>query len=313
MYFLGIDAGQSHIEVVLYHNDQMIFTGRGGPSHVQGQDMEQVFTQSLTEAIISLPYSEKIVAIGAGISGLGISGKREAVRRSIEKHFPNAYIYLENDAIIGHWGGSLGNSGASVIAGTGSIACGKFHDHSFKTRGGFGYLFDESGGSWIGLQTIRRALLSAEGRDQPTEIVNIVADHYNVSSISKVPGIIYAKSSVDVEMIAGLAKNVILAATKGDTVAYEIVKEAGKNIGYLTVSLLKDLSVPAAEPFPIHKIGGIWKTDSAFVEASDQIVRKEYPNAIWKLPQLGPAEGAAIMAMGKYKKRSGNDNNLKKD
>src|SRR5690625_3344534 len=134
----------------------------------------------------------------------------------------------------------------------------------------------------------------------------MIKDYYNVSSIKKVPGIVFAEGNVNVQKIASLAKRVIQVSVNEDSVAHEIVKEAGNDIGNLTVSLLKNLNVPVEHLFPIYQIGGIWKTDSVFISESRKVVKAVFPNASWEKPISGPAKGAALMAQYKYEESLNN-------
>jgi N-acetylglucosamine kinase-like BadF-type ATPase len=296
-YYIGVDAGQTHLEAVLMNEEGKIEArGFGGASHIQGESIGKVFEDSLSEAIRNFSKME-IRAVGAGISGIGIPGKREIIKEVMKEKFQNSSIYLDNDAVTSHWSCTEGKKGASIIAGTGSIFYGVHEGKSIKL-GGFGYLFgDEGGGVWIGLTAIRRALRSYEGYDYPTSLVETINNYFNLEQFSRLVGFIYQHKGVPVARIAGLAKLVFKEALKGDQLSQEIVNQAAKELANNTIHLLKKLTVSRQEEFPVYLLGGIWNAGEAIICPYKDIVHSEFPSLLWFERQGGdPAFGAALMA-----------------
>lgn len=304
-YYLGIDGGQTHIEAVLTNGRKVVARGSGGPSHIQAQSMQQVFSNSLDQALERFPHLGDVVAVGVGVSGLGIPGKKESIEVTIKKRFPNAKIFIENDAVVAHWGATLGKDGVSVLAGTGTIAYGTYNGRSCRL-GGFGYLFgDEGGGVWIGIQAIRRVLRSAEGRDESTSLTRVLQSYFQVKNVKEIPGLIYRENTVNVKQVAELAKMVIQEAIEGDLISEQIVYQAGIHLGSMTTHLLRELKVPVNERFPIYKLGGVWRSPSIIHLTYEQFVLHQYSKVIWKDPLGSPAEGAVLMALTRYANNQG--------
>lgn len=302
--FLGIDAGQTHIEITLLgENGTVLARGEGGPSHVQGGSMQKVFQHSLLAAIehSALSIGElDIAAVGIGVSGLGIPGKREAVQAVLQQVFPQALLVVDNDAVVNHFGATGGADGASILAGTGTILYGEYERRSCRL-GGFGYMFgDEGGGFWIGMTAIRHALQASEGRAPATALVPIIEEHFEVDSVRKIPGLQYSRGSIDVKTIAELAIPVFQAAHAGDEIAVQIVLAASDELSQLLNALLSQLNIPGNEPFPVYRLGGIWKSGPMLNERFIQQVCNRYPNIAWLEPRYHPAAGAAWMAKAKY-------------
>lgn len=302
--FLGIDAGQTHIEITFIgENGAVIARGEGGPSHVQGGSMQEVFQHSLLTAIehSALSIGElDIAAVGIGVSGLGIPGKREAIHAVLQHTFPQALLVIDNDAVVNHFGATGGADGASILAGTGTILYGEYEGRSCRL-GGYGYLFgDEGGGFWIGMTAIRHALQAVEVRAPATGLVPLIEEYFGVASVRRIPGLQYSRSSIDVKAIAGLAIPVFKAAQEGDEVAARIVLEASDELSKLTIALLSQLNVPGDQPFPVYRLGGIWKSGALLNDRFVNQVHNRYPNIAWLEPRYHPAAGAAWMAKAKY-------------
>jgi len=302
--YLGIDAGQTHTEAVLVDEDGITLArGVGGPSHIQGADMEEVFQESLLSALKAMNAGDvaaNIVSVGLGVTGLGIPGKKQAVLSSLRRMFPNASVFMDNDAVVHHWGAAGFRDGSSILAGTGTIAYGEYNGRSCRL-GGFGYLFgDEGGGFWIGLTAVRQAIRAVEGRAPATVLVKVVEDYFGVENVKQVPGLVYSRNSVDVRRIAELAPLVCREAANGDETAKTIVVGAGDELSGLAVQLLRNLNVPPGEAYPIYRLGGIWKSSDLLNRTFMEKVGALYPNVVWAVPQYPPAEGAAMMARMKH-------------
>ena len=303
--YLGIDAGQTHMEAALVSEaGEVLAQGAGGPSHVQGANMGEVFRRSLLSALGSMSWNSgccapHIVSVGVGVSGLGIPGKRQAVLGALRQLFPSATVHMDNDAVVHHWGAAGSDDGASILAGTGTIAYGEYKGVSCRL-GGFGYLFgDEGGGFWIGSLAIRRAIRAAEGRAPATALTKVIEDYFDVEDVRKIPGLLYSRNAIDVKQIAELAPLVCAEAKKGDETAREIVVGAGEELGGLAVDLLKKLNVPYDAFYPVYRLGGIWKAGDLLNVSFMRKVNEVYPNVVWATPRYTPAVGAALMARSK--------------
>jgi N-acetylglucosamine kinase-like BadF-type ATPase len=302
--YLGIDAGQTHTEAVLVNEEgETLARGVGGSSHIQGAVMDEVFRESLLSALESMDagaITAKIASVGLGVTGLSIPGKRQAVLSSLKQLFPNASVFMDNDAVVHHWGAAGFKDGSSILAGTGTIAYGEYNGRSCRL-GGFGYLFgDEGGGFWIGLTAVRQAIRAAEGRAPATNLANVIENYFGVESVRKVPGMLYSRSSVDVKRIAELAPLVCREAANDDEVAKAIVVSAGDELANLTIQLLRNLDVPPDEAYPVYRLGGIWRSGDLLNRSFMEKVNALYPNVVWAVPQYNPAAGAALMARMKH-------------
>jgi N-acetylglucosamine kinase-like BadF-type ATPase len=317
--FLGIDAGQTHTEIVLTdENGAVIAAGSGGPSHIQGADMEQVFAQAVAEAAqalidslgIALPSDSLAVAalqahylptaVGIGLTGYGMAGKREAVSAVMNRFFPGVPAYMDNDAVIAHYGAAGLDDGASILAGTGTIAFGRYGRRRLRL-GGHGYLFgDEGGGFWIGLTAIRHAIKAEEGRVPATALAASVSRLFGVESPKQLLPVIYGMPAVPVQKIAELSGEVCRCAQEGDAVARSILAHAAAELGRLAVDLIRALAVPASEPFPLFPLGGVWRAGELLVQPFLQHVHEAYPAAYLSAPKRPPAVGAAVYAMEKH-------------
>lgn len=303
MKYLGIDAGQSHLEAVLLDDGRLLGQGTGGPSHRQGHPMDEVFACAVTRALEALPDPGAIDAIGVGLTGAGIPGKRESVNAVIHRLFPNIPLFMDNDAVIGHYGATEGGEGASILAGTGSIAYGTRRGERLRL-GGFGYLFgDEGGGIWIGLEAIRRGMKAAEGRAHSTSITEAAQSYFRISDLVELRGLFYAESGIDIAKLAGFAKPVLAEAERGDEIATAIAVDAGRQLAELACHTMDQLRISANEAFPLYRMGGVWRGGATICRSFEEAVSAKYPRTLFSSPKRGAAEGAALYAMEMLKEK----------
>ena len=172
-YFLGIDAGGSHSRARLTDVEGAIIgEAKAGPANTSiGLEKLQAVLMSVTQDVIAAAGLDESdlpsVEAGMGIAGVSRPGIMRAVS---ELDFPFRSVHLESDAAIANLGAHLGEDGATLILGTGSIAYIKIGNVS-TTIGGYGFpISDEGSGAALGLSAMRHALRALDGRTKPTPL-----------------------------------------------------------------------------------------------------------------------------------------------
>src|SRR5690606_3988506 len=105
------------------------FVGRGlaGPGNLQdvGPDgLVKMIAQGLKQAAIQSGLDDvpTLDAVVVGAAGIGRQDDADRAKAALTQAFPGAKVEAHNDAIVALAGGTLGDPGAVVIAGTGSTA-----------------------------------------------------------------------------------------------------------------------------------------------------------------------------------------------
>lgn len=167
-FIVGVDGGGTNTRARLTGLDGSVLGfGEAGPSGLgQGVDQalvntSEAITRAFQAANLSLPPGY-LCAVGMGLAGAGISARAEEfVRRA---HMYGA-IRLDSDAYTALVGAHLGQAGAIVIAGTGSIGLARHADGRRISVGGWGFpAGDEGAGAWLGLHALRVAHHAIDGR-----------------------------------------------------------------------------------------------------------------------------------------------------
>lgn len=168
-FYLGIDGGGSRCRARLETADgRALGSGFSGPASMRlGFETVRAAIMSATrQALAEAGLPEEALACtfaGIGLAGTGQSGAREALE--LWRH-PFAGAWFEGDGYLAMLGAFGGEDGSIVIVGTGSI--GLSYQDKVVRIGGYGFpVSDEGSGADLGLNAIRHALRTLDGRAEP--------------------------------------------------------------------------------------------------------------------------------------------------
>jgi glucosamine kinase len=234
--FLGIDGGGTRCRARLETEDGRVL-GRGlaGPANMRfgfepTRDSIMAATrQTLAEA--GLPEDElKNIYAGIGLAGTGQLGARKALESW--KH-PFAGAWFEGDGYLAWLGAFGGGDGGIVVCGTGSIGI-TYKGKTIRV-GGYGFpVSDEGSGAHIGLNAIRYALRTLDGRAEPTEFSKEV-----LAKFSADPAVVIRWSETATATdYAAFAPLVTKYAAAGEPAATRLVRDAAVHIAGLVEAVL---------------------------------------------------------------------------
>ncbi|MFD2615990.1 N-acetylglucosamine kinase [Terrilactibacillus laevilacticus] len=260
-YYIGIDGGGTKTDAVLFSSDgQLINRVIGAGTNPNSIDHGQLigYFKNIFLELIDIKYANiKITGCFAGLSGSDHPSLTKKLFNCINKScpVPIEHLIVGNDAMNALWSGTDGEPGLVVIAGTGSIAYGVRKNGDHFRIGGWGYLFgDEGSGYDIGRETIRRVMMSYDGREQKTQLTSMLKEYFKVEQINDIIPIIYRTSK---NVIAGLVPHVEKCALNGDELANKILSNAAQSLILLINCGINRL---LSEDTRIVLTGGVWKS-----------------------------------------------------
>jgi len=166
---------------------------------------------------------------GIGLAGTGKLGARDALESW--KH-PFAGAWFEGDGYLAWLGAFGGGEGGIVVAGTGSIGI-TYQGRTIRV-GGYGFpVSDEGSGADIGLNALRHALRTIDGRAEPTGLSREVLAKFS-NDPAHVIRWVETASATD---YATLAEMVTRHALTGDTAANRLMQDAAAQIAELCYAL----------------------------------------------------------------------------
>lgn len=293
---LAIDAGGTKTDLLWAQPDGHVL------AHVQGQGMniaskppgawQEVLEDLFRQASVD---RETVHVVCAGAAGYTLPDRRALLEHLLQQLLPGARVLVLADYAIALEGATGGNPGVLVIAGTGSIACGRDREGKLMRAGGWGYLLgDEGSGFWIGREAIRAVLAAKEGWGEQTRLTDMLSETLGTSDAGEWLSALYRTQNPQ-SLLAQLAPLVTEAAEQGDASAQNILFHAAEHLAGLVVHLVQHLHLP--EDFPVCTVGGVWKSPAVLQRFHQQLCdRLPHWRGEVKPPMYSPVEGALLIA-----------------
>lgn len=298
-YYLGIDVGWTKTHALIVdETGQCIGFGKSGGGNYQGVGYEglgKALMESFEGALkMSQVDKADIAGAGFGVAGYDFLSDREEHLRTIASLGLSCPVEVVNDGVNGLLAGATQGIGVNVTAGSSNNCRGRNKEGKEGRIVGNGPRFGEYGGgaeiTEKALQLVNYAWIK---RNPPTALTKIFLDATG------------AKDELD--LMEGLSNNyyhlfpfiavaIIEAAKNGDTAACEVLKWAGRELGWLAVSVARQIGMENDE-VEIVQSGSIFEAGDIIMEPMREVILCHCPHA--KLIRLDgpPVVGAVILGM----------------
>ncbi len=299
--YLGVDGGGTKTHIALLNAaGELQCEGFAGPSNPLRVGVETAvgnIIKAINEACDRSGLSRgDIEAATLGLAGVRRADIRQRVRESFLQRIRANRVVVVTDAEIALYATTEGKPGLVVIAGTGSVCLGMNAKGKTAIAGGWGPLAgDEGGGVGIARQALQAVAKASDGRGIPTILSRRASEYFRASGPENLIVAIYSPQ-VDNSRIAGFAKMVVDAAAAGDTVAGNIVKEAGFELGLAACAVIDKLGLKRNK-VPIGCVVSIFKAGELLTGPMTEVIRTIAPKAYLTEPLMPPANAAALMAL----------------
>jgi N-acetylglucosamine kinase-like BadF-type ATPase len=298
-YFLGIDIGSSktHALIVDETGACVGFGKAGGGNHQSaGYDgLENVLKESFEDARqISGVDLTHIAGAGFGAAGYDFPSDRDAHLKAIASLGLSCPVEVVNDGVNGLFAGATRGIGINVTAGSSNNCRGR---NKYGKEGrivGNGEKFGEYGGALeITMKALRMVNYAWIKRIPPTALTNIFIEATDAKSEMD---LMEGFSSEQYHTFPFIAVEVLKAAQDGDAAAREVIHWAGEELGWLAVSVARQIEMENEE-VEIIQSGSIFEAGEIIVNPMQNVVLKHCPKA--KLIRLEgpPVVGAVILGM----------------
>lgn len=298
-YFLGIDVGSSKTHAIIADE-----TGRclgfgkawGGNHQGVGYDgLENVLKLSFDGAReMSGVDIANIVGAGFGVAGFDFPSDREKHLLAIATLGLSCPVEVVNDGVNGLLAGATRGIGVNVTSGSSNNCRGRNKNGKEGRIVGNGSTFGEYGGAieivQRGLQMVNHAWIR---RIPPTALTNIFLEAMDAKDeLDLMEGL----SNEQYHLFPFHALKIIEAAKAGDSAAQEIIQWAGEELGWLAVSVARQIEMDNDE-VEIIQSGSVFETGEIISDPMSSIVMAHCPKA--KLIRLDgpPVVGAVILGM----------------
>lgn len=293
---LGIDGGGSKTRaLVADRGGTVLGVGIGASSNYQsvGPAAATAAITAATAMALHESGGDRSTVFAAGCFGL--AGVDRPADRAVwdawlhEQQFVQQWTIV-NDAELVLAGGTPNAWGVALICGTGSIAYGRAPDGRTARAGGWGHLLgDEGSGYDIGVQALRLATQTADGRADAHALLAAILQEWRLGEPTALIGYVY-RPDVPRSAIAQLARRVLALAESGDQVAQTLVDRATSDLAKLVRAVMRALDLQQ----PPLALGGGVIGGSAALQAGLREHLKDQLGVVRYVAD--PAAGALVLA-----------------
>jgi N-acetylglucosamine kinase-like BadF-type ATPase len=244
---LGIDGGGSKTRALLADRDgKLRGCGSAPSSNYQSVGWEaatSALDEAIREALRQVDPEDRIVAACFGLAGVDRPADHEAYSAWLRNQGYALRFTIVNDAELVLAAGTPAGWGLALICGTGSICYGRAPDGRSARAGGWGYLLgDEGSGYDIGVQALRLATQTADGRAHAHTILSAILEHWHLNDPAELIGYVYRPATTRAT-VAALGGLIAALAQRGDGDAQAIMDQAARELGRLAAAVVRRLDL----------------------------------------------------------------------
>jgi len=298
-YFLGIDVGSSktHALIVDERGQCMGFGRSGGGNHqsVGYERVAEVLQQALAEACTTSGVSKaEIMGAGFGVAGYDFPSDREGHLRAIATLGLTCPLEVINDGWNGLYAAATQGIGVNVTAGSGVNCRGRGRHGQEGRVVGNGIDFGENGGA---IEIVARASQYVNyawiKRIPPTKLTAIFLE---ATGAKDEMDLMEGLSNSYYHLFPYLAIQIVEAARKGDHAALEVVRWSGQELGWLAVSVARQIGMENEE-VEIVQSGSVFEAGEIIIDPMRRLILEHCPKA--RLIRLDgpPVVGPVILGM----------------
>jgi N-acetylglucosamine kinase-like BadF-type ATPase len=297
----GVDGGGTGTRAVILDNEQRVIgEGQAGPSNPLRVGIASAAT-NVRDAIDKACngagiHRDEILIATVGLAGVRRKDIRDRTHEKVSECLKEIKsIELLPDGEIALFGATGGKAGLVVIAGTGSICCGRNLQGNQVCAGGWGPIVgDEGGASWIARKALQAVAHAADSRGPKTALTAAALNYFKVAIPEDLSTAIYAPTMTN-DRLAGFGRQVVRVARTGDERAIEILRSAGQQLGIAAVAVIRKLRMEQEE-FPVAYVGGVYGAGELVLDSMRDEIKTVAKHAYLSQPLFPPVMAAARIA-----------------
>lgn len=240
--FVGLDAGGSKTLLLAEQEGSSERINRRGPAANPQRGGVEAAARTLAHLVQDSLQNHRPVghlSVCAGVAGAGRIDDQEALadhmRRVLRDDAASLHVQVVHDAAIALDAAFGAGSGLVIIAGTGSVVCGRARDGTIRRVGGWGYRLGDSGSGYAVGRAGLRAVAEAFDGGADTSLRARVHEQYGIDGRKALIHRVY-QDDLPLQSVAPL---VIEAAAEGDPVAADILASQAQQLTQQVGWLLK--------------------------------------------------------------------------
>ena len=299
-YFLGVDVGATKTHALIAEeNGQVCGFGEAGPGNHEGVGYDGLAAalrtateQALARAGLSIA---QIAGAGFGVAGYDWPSEREPTLRAIRTLGLNVPFEAVNDTIIGLLAGAPEGWGIAVVAGTGCNCWGwdRYHRRIGRVTGMGWPMAEAAGAGELVAEAIRCVARDWSLRGPSTRLTQAFVELVGAwDAEDLLEGITQERCFIS----ADAAPLVFRAAAQGDPVAQQLIEWAGRELGSLTIGVIRQLGMQSLE-FDVVLVGSLYDGGPLLTDTMRQTVHAVAPGARFVRLTAPPVVGGVLLGM----------------
>ncbi len=300
--FLAVDSGGTKADYVLADETRELARVRSATIKRMRTD-ESSAAEALDGALRSLETQAGVSLQSVTRTCIGTAGERvplvaDWLRQTFAAKVGGELI-LVGDIEIALDAAFPGAPGVLAMAGTGSNVAGRTAAHVISTFGGWGpFLADQGSGHRIGHEALRAAYLALD-RGTKTVLMERILATFDLPSVDALIAFANQHPSPDVTRLTTV---VLQAANDGDSVAAQVLREQGIELGELANLALRRV-VESGGNARIAFTGSILEHVAPVRTALVAFVQQDFPQVVVMPGVVDPIEGALWRARNEISKK----------
>ena len=288
--FVGLDCGGTTSRVLAVdERGEVVFRGQSGAANLLATPAGTI-ERNLRRATAGCPAASFVFGAFAGLVG---EDERRRALSLLGNLFPGARIEAEPDYAAAHAAAPEG-TGLTVLAGTGSLVCGRDADGRLVKTGGWGYLLGDHGSGYrYGHAALVRYL--RRPHEGPLEIA--VENLFGSAEIPSVVSAVYGATAPQ-SLIARLLPAFAADLDAGEAYAQDALRrETGELAEWVRLHAAR---YPlGGDTLRIALAGGVWKASLRFEAALRERLQETFADRPVEIERVvrPPVQGAVALAL----------------
>lgn len=299
---LGVDGGNSKTTALLMRQDGCclghITTEGSNHENIGFPAAGAVLERAAGDALAAAGITPPIDAAFWGLAGVDIASDARRLSDIVERTNVARNNIVKNDVFAAMGAGLSCEWGVGIISGAGFSACGIAPNGQTLQFPSLGAATgDWGGGADIGLETLRLAHRSFDGRGEKTALESHVPAALGMPSLSDLPQWMRSDRFDWTAVRDRLPPLLFQLAEDGDEVARQLVIRVATEVAVTAVAILRRLDLLDAE-VEIVLGGSIFgATGPLLLESIATALYRDAPQACLVRPEFPPVVGAAFQAL----------------
>jgi N-acetylglucosamine kinase-like BadF-type ATPase len=301
-YVLGVDGGNSKTFALVADAEghPLGFARAAGSNHerIGFAEAERVLQSVAQEALDAAQVDAPIACAFWGLAGADVSSDFTQLQAVVTRIRVATKNVVENDTAAAMGAGLSHGWGVGVICGAGFSAAGIAPDGRETRFPSLGAATgDWGGGEAVGLEVLRLAHRSHDGRGDPSLLADRVAGALGMTSLDEVPSRVRAETLDWTAIRDKLPLLLFEVALEGDEVARGLVMRIGEEVATTATTIIKRLGLQETD-VEVVLGGSVFNgKGSLLMETITERILRIAPLARIIRPEFPPVVGAVFQAL----------------